>query len=56
MDELKGVIKELKNKKAHGPDIANEFLKLAHVNILKLILDFLNLNLKKRHNLLKLVF
>ena len=47
MEEMTAVIKELKNKKAVGPDsIANEFLKLAPNDILKLILDFLNLNLK----------
>ena len=43
MAELKATIKELKNKKAVGPDsIANEFLKLAPDNLVKLILDFLN--------------
>ena len=48
MEELISTIKELKNKKAVGPDtIANEFLKLAPDDILKLILDFLNLNLGK---------
>ena len=46
--ELKHTIKGLKNKKALDPDsIANEFLKLATDDLLKLILDFLNLNLEK---------
>ena len=48
MDELKATIKALKNKKAVGPDrIANEFIKLANEDILKLILSYLNLNLNK---------
>ena len=45
MGELKHTIKGLKNKKAVVPDsIANEFLKLATDDLLKLILDFLNSN------------
>ena len=48
IDELKHTIAKLKNKKAVGPDsIANEFLKLAPENLLKLILDYINLNLEK---------
>ena len=48
MDELKATIKALKNKKAVGPDrIANEFIKLANEDILKLILSYFNLNLNK---------
>ena len=47
LEELKLVIKNLK-KKAIGPDIiANEFLKAATDDLIKLILDFLNLNLEK---------
>ena len=44
IDELKCTIKGLINKKAVGPD---EFLKFASDDLLKLILDFLNLNLEK---------
>ena len=48
MGELKHTIKGLKIKKEVGPDsIPNEFLKLTTDDLLKLILDFLNLNLEK---------
>ena len=48
MEELKSAVKELKKKKAVGPDsISNELLKLASDDIMKLILDFLNLNIEK---------
>ena len=48
MGELKQTIKGLKNKKEVGRDsIANEFLKPATNDLLKLMLDFLNLNLEK---------
>ena len=48
MEELKSTVKELKKKKAVGPDsISNELLKLASDDIMKLILDFLNLNIEK---------
>ena len=47
MKELDDVIKCLRFDKSVGPDrIANEFLKLADPELLKLILKFLNLNLK----------
>ena len=45
--ELKNAIKNLKNKKAVGYDsISNELLKLSTVNILNIILKFMNLCLK----------
>ena len=48
MEELKSTVKELKKKKAVSPDsINNELLKLASDGIMKLILDFLNLNIEK---------
>ena len=48
MEELQSTIKELKKKKAVGPDsITNEFLKLASDDIMKLILAFPNLNIEK---------
>ena len=48
LDELKLTIKGLKNNKATGTDrIANEFLKLAPDNLLKIYLDYINLNLEK---------
>ena len=47
MEELKSTVKELKEKKAVGPNsISNELLKLASDDM-KLILDFLNLNIEK---------
>ena len=48
MEELKSTIKELKKKKAVGPDsITNEFLTLASDDIIKLILAFINLNIER---------
>ena len=48
LSELKSVIKRLAYKKAVGPDsIANEFLKTAPPNLLRIILKFLNLNLRQ---------
>ena len=48
MEECLLTVKQLKNNKAVGPDrIPNEFIKNAPTEILELILEFLNLNLKK---------
>ena len=47
MPELKSVIHNLKSKKSAGMDrIKNEFLKCSPENILQLILDMMNLQLK----------
>ena len=47
IEELKSTIKALKNNKATGTDrVTNEFLKLATEDILKVYLDYINLNLE----------
>ena len=47
MNEVKVIIKELKNGKAYGYNVLNEFLKLSTQRILKLLLDFFNLALRR---------
>ena len=57
MNELKVIIKELKNRKTSGYcNILIEFLKLSTERILKLLLDFYKLSSKEEPDYIEVVF